>query len=135
MHEVAPVLDQLNVLVPPGLTVIGLAESVTLGAPDCAAAGVATMLASARSANRTSDFMAAIISKRGLTRVYLNTDMLSGHSYVAAPSRQHLTHSVRPIPLVTDYPRIRTRTRSTAHAVRESEDENFQRRIAIRTFS
>jgi len=64
VHDVARVLDQLNVLLPPGLTVRGLAESVTVGA-HCANAGDAAPLpktaktpASASGANRDVDFMA-----------------------------------------------------------------------------
>jgi hypothetical protein len=65
VQEVARVLDQLNVLAPPELTELGLAESVTVGPCQYwASAGVATMLASASSANRIGFFMAAIISKR-----------------------------------------------------------------------
>lgn len=65
VHEAARELDQLNVLLLPELTELGLAEIVTVGLRYCAAAGVERMTASASSANRNGDFMAAIIGARG----------------------------------------------------------------------
>jgi hypothetical protein len=64
VHDAVRELDQVKVLLPPELTELGLAEIVTDGRY-CAAAGVERMTASASSANRKGDFMAAIIGARG----------------------------------------------------------------------
>ena len=63
VHEAVRELDQVRVLLPPELMELGLAEIVTDGRY-CAAAGVERMTASASSANRNGDFMAAIIGAR-----------------------------------------------------------------------
>ena len=65
VHDDARVLDQLKVLAPPGLTVLGLAVSVTVGRQLCAnACGAANMLpASANKANRSVGFMGGDIRR------------------------------------------------------------------------
>jgi len=75
VHDDARVLDQLNVLAPPGLTVLGLAPIVTVGRQLWAnACGADIMLtASANNTHRTVGFMGGDIRRNLSNSVCLQT--------------------------------------------------------------
>jgi hypothetical protein len=75
-HEVALVLDQVNMLVPPALTVTGLADNVTVGPGAPLLGGLASLppphavrkLTNVSAEIRRIDLMAAIIRNRSSSR-------------------------------------------------------------------